>query len=125
MLAACVDQIAILESEPMKSVPTSRNGHVITYIRRETPPRCLAADFHARGQIDDLCIALFNHWCERRELIPLVYLLHVWPFLPTTPHPVGALSAALRDLLVFHDETIDDRGRQLIDDIQTFEFEGP
>jgi hypothetical protein len=108
----------------MKSVPSSRNSHEITYIRREANSRCLAADFRVRGQVDDLCVALFEHWCERRELIPLVYLLHAWPFLPTTPHAVGALSAALRDLLVFHDETIDDRGRQLIDDIQTFECDG-
>lgn len=108
----------------MKSVPTSRNSHAITYIRREAAPRCVAADFRVRGQVDDLCNALFDHWCERRELIPLVYLLHVWPFLPTTPHPVGALSAALHDLLVFHDEAIDDRGRQLIDDIRTFACDG-
>jgi hypothetical protein len=108
----------------MKSIPISRSGHELTYIRREASPHCLAADFRVRRRVEELCIALFEHWCERRELIPLAYLLHVWPFLPTTPHAVGALSAALHDLLVFHDEAIDDRGRQLIDDIRTLDGDG-
>ncbi|WP_233863728.1 hypothetical protein [Paraburkholderia adhaesiva] len=103
----------------MKIIPSSRNGHEVTYARGDANSLCIAVDFRVRRQVDDLCIALFDHWCERRELIPLVYLLHVWPFLPSTPHAVATLSAALRDLLVFHDETIDDRGRQLIDGIHT------
>lgn len=109
---------------PMKSIPSIGSGREITYIRREASPRSHAADSHVRGRVEELCIALFEHWCERRELIPLAYLLHVWPFLPTKPQAVGALSAALHDLLVFHDESIDDRGRQLIDDIQTLDGDG-
>lgn len=108
----------------MKSILSSPYGHELTYLHGEASPRCLDANFRLRGQVDDLCIALFEHWCGRRELIPLAYLLHVWPFLPTMPDPVRTLSVTLRDLLVFHDETIDDRGRQLIDDIQTFEVHG-
>lgn len=108
----------------MKSIMSTRNRHELAYIHGEASPRCPDANFRMRGQVDDLCIALFDHWCERRELVPLAYLLHVWPFIPTTPHPVRTLSAALRDLLAFHDETIDDRGRQLIDDIRTFEVHG-
>jgi len=105
----------------MKSIPSSRNDHELTSIRGEAGRRNPDADFRLRGQVDDLCIALFDHWCERRELIPLAYLLHAWPFLPSTPYPVEALLAALRNLLALHDETIDELGRRLIDDIQTLQ----
>jgi hypothetical protein len=67
-----------------------------------------------RKQVDELCIALFDRWCERRELTPLLYLLHAWPFLPTTPQPVKTVSAALGDLPRFHGETLDNRDRELI-----------
>lgn len=105
----------------MKSIPSSRIDHQLKYIRGDAGPRYPDADFRLRGQVDDLCRALFDHWCERRELIPLAYLLHAWPFLPTTPYPVDALLTGLRHLLVFHGETIDDLGRQLIGDIQTLQ----
>jgi len=67
-----------------------------------------------RKQLDDLCIELFDRWCERRELTPLLYLLHAWPFLPSTPHPVRGVSAALRDLSTFHKEALDDHDQRLI-----------
>jgi hypothetical protein len=71
-------------------------------------------DPRLRKQVDDLCIALFDRWCERRELIALLYLLHAWPFFPSTPQPVKAVSAALSDLSMFHREALDNRDRELI-----------
>src|SRR3954451_14647709 len=71
-------------------------------------------DSRLREQVDDLCTALFDRWCERRELTPLIYLLHAWPFFPSTPHPVKTVSAALRELLKFHMEALDDADRELI-----------
>ncbi|TDN62085.1 hypothetical protein [Paraburkholderia sp. BL10I2N1] len=67
-----------------------------------------------RKQLDDLCIELFDRWCERRELTPLLYLLHAWPLLPSTPHPVRLVSAALRDLSSFHSEALDNTDQELI-----------
>jgi hypothetical protein len=69
---------------------------------------------HLRKQVDDLCILLFDRWCERREITPLLYLLHAWPFLSSTPHPVRHVSSALRDLSRFHREALDNQDQELI-----------
>ncbi|MFL9965181.1 hypothetical protein PQR02_29850 [Paraburkholderia sediminicola] len=71
-------------------------------------------DSRLRKQVDDLCIALFDRWCERRAITPLIYLLHAWPFFPSTPQPVKTVSAALRELLKFHLEALDHGDRELI-----------
>jgi hypothetical protein len=67
-----------------------------------------------RQQLDEVCMVLFDRWCERREVTPLLYLLHAWPFLPSTPHPIRLVSAALRDLVTFHLESLDTHDRSLI-----------
>ena len=74
-------------------------------------------DYRLRKQVDDLCIALFDRWCERREVTPLIYLLHAWPLFPSNPHPVKRLKAALSDLSTFHTETLDDMDRELINNV--------
>ncbi|MHB9842303.1 hypothetical protein Q8F57_046930 [Paraburkholderia terrae] len=74
---------------------------------------------HLRKQVDDLCILLFDRWCERREITPLLYLLHAWPFLPSTPHPVRLVCSALLDLLRFHREALDYEDQELIAGILT------
>jgi hypothetical protein len=74
-------------------------------------------DYRLRKKVDDLCIALFDRWCGRREITPLIYLLHAWPLFPSKPHPVKRLAAALRDLSMFHAETLDDMERELIDNL--------
>ncbi|WP_296660672.1 hypothetical protein [Paraburkholderia sp.] len=111
----------MIEAKAMESILESRNGHGLAYIGVKARQRGLDADFRLRAQVNELCIALFDHWCERRELTPLIYLLHAWPFLPSMHRPVEMLAASLRDLLLFHDEALDDRGRQLIGDIRTLE----
>ncbi|MBB5443787.1 MULTISPECIES: hypothetical protein [unclassified Paraburkholderia] len=67
-----------------------------------------------RREVDDLCIALFDRWCERREIAPLVYLLHAWPFLPSAPQPVRVVSRTLHDLSRFHSEALGGKERELI-----------
>ncbi len=67
-----------------------------------------------RKEADDLCIALFDRWCERRAITPLSYLLHSWPILPSAPHSIKAVSRALHDLSMFHSEALDDKERELI-----------
>lgn len=69
---------------------------------------------HLRKQVDDLCILLFDRWCERREITPLLYLLHAWPLLPSTPHPARLVCSALRDLSRFHREALDNEDQELI-----------
>ncbi|WP_128598204.1 hypothetical protein [Paraburkholderia kirstenboschensis] len=67
-----------------------------------------------RDEANDVCIVLFDRWCERREITPLIYLLHAWPFLPSASHPVRAVSRALNELSKFHSEALDDQDRELI-----------
>ena len=50
-------------------------------------------------------------------MTPLIYLLHAWPLFPSKPHPVKRLAAALRDLSMFHAETLADTERELIHNI--------
>jgi hypothetical protein len=57
---------------------------------------------------------LFDWWCERRELAPLLYLSHAWPLLPTTPHPVRLVCSALRDPSRFHREAQDNEDQERI-----------
>ena len=52
-------------------------------------------------RIDELCVRLFELWCEERKLVPLAYLLHCWPL---TGHDAGAikrLADAMSDLSRF------------------------
>ena len=102
----------------MKRTPDHKSAHKLACVWAKTTINRLDADFRLRGQVNDLCIELFDRWCERRELTPLVYLLHAWPILPSTPRAIEALLGALRDLRIFHAEALDDLEHQLIDTIQ-------
>jgi hypothetical protein len=86
-------------------------------VREETSNSSTHDDYRLRKQLDDLCIALFDRWCERREITPLIYLLHAWPLFSFNPLPVKRLGAALRDLSTFHTETLDDMDRELIENV--------
>jgi len=87
------------------------------WARLEAGARTLDENRVLRGRVDDLCIVLFDRWCERRELTPLVYLLYAWPFFALTRHSVETLAAVLRELLIFHEDALDDLDRELIANI--------
>lgn len=87
------------------------------FVREESGSSSTDDDYRLRKQVDDLCMTLFDRWCERREITPLIYLLHAWPLVPSKPHPVRRLAATLRDLSTFHMETLDDMDRKLIDNV--------
>ena len=40
-------------------------------------------------ELNELCLALFDGWCERRCVIPLANLLHGWP-LGLLSHQTGS-----------------------------------
>jgi hypothetical protein len=88
-------------------------------VREENSKSSTGDDYRLRKQLDDLCIALFDRWCERREITPLIYLLHAWPLFPSEPQPLKRLAAVLRDLSMFHMETLDDMDRELIENVHT------
>jgi hypothetical protein len=101
----------------MERTPYRKNDPKLTCVQAEKATGIPNDNFRLRGQVDDLCITLFDRWCERRELTPLVYLLYAWPFFPSTSQAVETVSATLRELLIFHAEALDDLDRRLIRDI--------
>ncbi|MGF6379936.1 hypothetical protein QF000_005626 [Paraburkholderia atlantica] len=64
-------------------------------------------------ELNELCLALFDGWCERRCVIPLAYLLHVWPIVDATQRSFKRLRDNLRDLECWHlnDLSDEDSGR--------------
>ncbi|MGT2477266.1 hypothetical protein [Paraburkholderia terrae] len=98
----------------MERIPNRKYPATFSLVRPRSGNSSVSDDFRLRKQVDELCIALFDRWCERRELTPLLYLLHAWPFFPSTPEPIKAISAALGDLSRFHREALDIRERELI-----------
>lgn len=63
-------------------------------------------------ELNELCLALFDGWCERRCVIPLAYLLHGWPLVDATQWSFNRLRDNLRDLECWHlnDLSEEDRG---------------
>ncbi|WP_233845998.1 hypothetical protein [Paraburkholderia sp. HD33-4] len=53
-------------------------------------------------ELNGLCRALFDGWRERRCMIPLAYLLHVWPLVDATQWSFKRLRDNLRDLECWH-----------------------
>ncbi|SDG43097.1 hypothetical protein [Paraburkholderia phenazinium] len=68
----------------------------------------------AAEEIEDLCIALFDRWCERRCMVPLAYLMHTWPIAGASPQLIDRLTSTLRDLVIYHADTLDAEDRALI-----------
>ena len=48
-----------------------KDDFALTEIRPKALARSLDDDRGRHGPVNDLCIALFDRWCERRELIAL------------------------------------------------------
>jgi len=56
--------------------------------------------------INHMCLQLFDGWCERRSVVPLAYLMHVWPLLNSGRLLRGRLQATLMELQRFHPELL-------------------
>ena len=105
------------ESKAMQANTCQKEKFALKWRRPEAPVRSIDEPGR-RGQVDDLCITLFDRWCERRELLALTYLLHAWPLFASTRPPLRRLSATLRELLTFHANALDELDRDLIANIQ-------
>jgi hypothetical protein len=101
----------------MEQICNRKYSTTFACVREENNNSRTDDDYRLRKQVNDLCITLFDRWCEHREITPLIYLLYAWPLFPSEPHPVRRLSAALRDLSMFHMETLDDIDRDLIGNV--------
>lgn len=68
----------------------------------------------AGDELQQLCLQLFDSWCERRSVVPLAYLLHGWPILDAEARGRTRLHGALRHLQTCHAETLSADDHQLI-----------
>ena len=64
--------------------------------------------------LHDLCLQLFDIWCEKRSVIPLAYLMHAWPTSNPDAQARGRLLCALRDLQMWHAEALSKEEHQMI-----------
>ncbi|WP_321813947.1 MULTISPECIES: hypothetical protein [unclassified Paraburkholderia] len=66
------------------------------------------------AELEQLCAALFERWCERRSVIPLTFLMRNWPIVsPSTPN-FHSLSLSLEQLAICEDDALDLDDRKLI-----------
>ncbi|KAA1004052.1 hypothetical protein FVF58_33490 [Paraburkholderia panacisoli] len=49
-------------------------------------------------QVNEMCLHLFDLWCESRSVVPLTHLLRGWPLTNSEPEALRRLGNALRDL---------------------------
>ncbi len=101
----------------MRGNTSQKEKSALKRVRPEAPAGSLDEPGR-RGHVDDLCINLFDRWCERRELLAFTYLLHAWPLVPSARPPLRRLSVTLKELLTFHADALDELDRELIADIQ-------
>lgn len=57
-------------------------------------------------RLERLCLSLFDAWCERRNVIPLVYLMSAWPIVSPSVLATSRLLHALRELQQYNPEML-------------------
>lgn len=70
----------------------------------------------AAPQIEACCVTLFERWCEGRLVIPLAYLMSVWPLANPSRLYMRRLSLSLDDLVRAHGDMLGDDDCRLIKD---------
>jgi len=70
----------------------------------------------AAARIEACCVTLFERWCEGRLVIPLAYLMSVWPLATPSSFYMRRLSRSLDDLVRTHGEMLGDDDCRLIAD---------
>jgi hypothetical protein len=65
-------------------------------------------------ELNNLCLALFEAWCERKCIIPLAYLMHCWPLVDATPGSYSRLYASLQTLKQWHSDSLSSEDHELI-----------
>jgi hypothetical protein len=88
-------------------------------VRKESPsPLAPVPELDERpdllAAIETRCLALFERWCENRHVLPLAYLMHVWPIPKPNSRLTQRLASALHDLRTSHADSLDSIDHQLI-----------
>jgi hypothetical protein len=56
--------------------------------------------------VEQICLTLFDRWCEQRNVIALTYLMYRWPVTGDDPSLVERLVQSLRELGEYHHESL-------------------
>ena len=67
--------------------------------------------------LNALCTQLFESFCEHRSVLPLAYLMHVWPLVEDSEEGLCMLRQGLLDLQQWHADEIDATENLLISQI--------
>lgn len=67
----------------------------------------LAEYRNAVESIDEICLHLFDQWCESRSVTPLAYLMHCWPLTDRRAPSVKRLCETLWELGRQHPDALD------------------
>lgn len=71
--------------------------------------------------IEQICLTLFDQWCEQRNVLALAYLMYGWPLTNDDPSSVRRLLQSLRELGEHQHETLPSEEIALIDLLLTCE----
>lgn len=100
-------KIAFTASGESSPQPTRRDRQSMTHA--SAPP---SAPIFA--EVDNICLRLFDTWCEQRNVLPLAYLMHAWPLVASTTGGSERLCSSLRELATYHPEVLASHERGLI-----------
>jgi len=56
--------------------------------------------------VEQICLTLFDRWCEQRNVLALAYLMYRWPLAGDDPSLVRRLVQSLRELGEHHHESL-------------------
>jgi hypothetical protein len=56
--------------------------------------------------VEQICLTLFDRWCEQRNVLALAYLMHGWPLAGDDPSLARRLLQSLRELWKYHQEAL-------------------
>ncbi|CAG9272565.1 hypothetical protein PUN4_700076 [Paraburkholderia unamae] len=99
-------------------------GHTIDFAAIVDPAPRASMDARPEGASDSqsdrfsavevACAALFERWCARRNVVPLAYLMHVWPIPKPTELDIRQLGGSMTELLRGHASALDAEDKKLI-----------
>lgn len=64
---------------------------------------------------NEVCLVLFDGWCERRNVTALAYLMHAWPLIDDDEFLIRRLLQSMRELEKHHRDTLLDSEIVLIE----------
>ena len=92
---------------------TNRSPLVLTVLNEQHPqagPTDEIPHLDVKSQrlafVEQICLTLFDRWCEQRNVLALTYLMYRWPLAGDDPSLVRRLVHSLRELREHHHESL-------------------